>query len=156
MKNVKRKHIRGLKRIMPFLSKRQCTYIIEWAEIERNNAPTGEDDRPDDIIGDPLLILHWNEVAFAAHTAANPVQTKALLVGGLVARGGVELCNSGMIFRFDTEDALISTVADTLNAYPWAKHTAARVLVGDLAEDYIVRADRKNVEEVTRLRLFSV
>jgi len=63
--------------------------VIEWVEIERNNAPTGEDDSPDDIIGDPLLILHWNEVAFAAHTAANPVQTKALLVGGLVARGGI-------------------------------------------------------------------
>jgi hypothetical protein len=59
---------RGLKQIMPFLSKRQCAFIKEWAEIERNKTPTGEDDRPNDIIGNLLLILHWNEIAFMCYS----------------------------------------------------------------------------------------
>ncbi len=61
---------------------------MQWAREQRESAETGEDDHADDIVGDPLLILEWDNVAFTAHTMLNPGQTKAVLLASLVAHGG--------------------------------------------------------------------
>ena len=55
---------------------------------QRLAAKRGEDDYPDDIVGDPLLVVDWQNGALAQHEQQHPGEGKGELLNALVARGG--------------------------------------------------------------------
>ena len=63
------------------------------------------------------------------------------------------LAGSHSVISFPSTTTLTTAVLDTLHAHPWAMHTEGRA---DIARDYIVRAERRDNEEVTPSFYFGV
>jgi hypothetical protein len=60
--------------------------MVLWAytqrEFVKNLEPASEDDRSDDLIGEPLLVIEWNVEGLLHRFEENNLHTKSSLVAG--------------------------------------------------------------------------
>jgi hypothetical protein len=98
-------------------------------------------------IGDPVLVLHWNDSAIAAAAALNPANTQAFLVGVITQHGGRDVTGTENIFTFTSDIALTACTA----ALPmWSRSLGpvfsaiqGQMYVPPIAEAQVIRATNK-------------
>jgi len=135
------------------ISYEQFQVMRKWSERQRKNAPEDDEQCPDDILDDPLLIILWNLPGLAHRVALNALHTKASLVAA------IDGDPSATIERDDAGNALDSVwsfprmrelthVLGVLGRAPhdWSRHVNGAADVGTAV---LVEARRANRETVT-------
>ncbi len=110
-------------------------------------------------LGDPVVVLHWNQAALAAAALANPVNTKDILLEIIAEHGGTDPTEQGNIFMFRSDPELSAC----RNALPaWSLSPGPRgVLLGmaaveSIAVAHVIRAAQRMRPDITLEPFFAI
>jgi hypothetical protein len=78
-------------------------------------------------LGDPLLVVIWNDNVLAARAQQNPAWTKRAVIQRLLDNGGVDTKNSGSIFHFKLKGDIQSARDDFLRNEIWGFGTTPQM-----------------------------
>lgn len=118
-----------------------------------------EDVIPDEIlkamkkipIGDPVLVLVWNDARLDQARAANARHTKQSVINRLLNNGATDEKNSGTIFHFPMTNHIQTAREDFLARAIWTMGTTAQMranlgvpAIEPIAETFIIQRLTRN------------
>jgi len=109
-------------------------------------------------VGDPVLVLHWNDIAIAAAVALNPANTQAFLVGVITQHGGRDVTGMENIFTF-TSDMVLTDCTAALPMWsrslgPVFSAIQGQMYVPPIAEAQVIRATNKVQPDIVAYPFF--
>ena len=109
-------------------------------------------------LGDPVLVLHWNQDTLAAATALNPTHTKASLVEVITNNGGIDATEMECVFSFQSDRALSACTAVlplwSRSLGPISAALQGQVYIGPIAEAHVIRATHKVQPDIVTYPFF--
>ncbi|KAI3637260.1 hypothetical protein MIR68_004966 [Amoeboaphelidium protococcarum] len=112
-------------------------------------------------LGDPVLVLLWNETRLAEAVEANPAHSKLNIIRCLIANGGKDPVGSGSIFHFRMTNNIAAARRDFLRNASWTMGTTPEMrqhlqapAIDPIAETYMVTRVGKSKLDYQEARFF--